>query len=216
MNKDLARDAIQAALQCNWEKALELNCEILEQEPTDIDALNRLAKAYSELGDLSEAQECARKVLAVDPINPIAAKSLERYSLLKGYPNGKPKSNLTFGSNIFLEEPGKTKTVLLLHLGDFQTLLELDSGQEVFLSPSQHRVSIITEEGKYIGRLADDLASRLIYLIKNGNEYRVFIKSVLTNEVKIFIKETKRGRVLALTTTFPLERKPSASEAANN
>ena len=50
-------EAINAALESNWEKALELNKHLLEKYPNDIGAMNRLAKALSETGALVEAKK---------------------------------------------------------------------------------------------------------------------------------------------------------------
>src|SRR5260221_12334798 len=79
----LQKKAIDAALSCNWQQALELNLEIIKQEPNSIECLNRLAKAYLELGNLKESQKFYKDVLDLDPYNSIAQKNLKKISLYK-------------------------------------------------------------------------------------------------------------------------------------
>ncbi|MFN8536080.1 MAG: hypothetical protein U0232_01215 [Thermomicrobiales bacterium] len=49
------QQAQQLAMNGEWEAAIELNQEILEAAPNDVQALNRLGKAFSELGRYSES-----------------------------------------------------------------------------------------------------------------------------------------------------------------
>ena len=63
-----------------------------------------------------------------------------------------------------------------------------------------------TEDGKYIGRLPDDLSARLRKLIELGNKYQVIVKSVNTHEVKILIRETFRVPSLKDVPSFSTER----------
>ena len=62
MNK-LAQKAISAALNGNWELAENLNKQILKKNSKDIDALNRLARTYIELGKINKAKGASKKVL---------------------------------------------------------------------------------------------------------------------------------------------------------
>ena len=200
MNSDLAQEAITYALKGNWKDAVKANLEILKENLKDVDALNRLAKAYAELGNFKKAKVASLKVLKIDPLNTIALKSITKLQNLSAF--DAPISGSTEPEN-FLEEPGKTKIVTLVHLGDPNVLCKLYSGDKLKIEPHGHRVSIVTLDAKYIGRLTDDLASRLRKLIKLGNEYEAFIKSVDPNDVKTFIRETKRVKSLENFPSFP-------------
>jgi len=57
MNEDLAQKAIAAAVKANWKDAIDLNKQILKDDPKDVDALNRLARAFSEMGEIIKAQK---------------------------------------------------------------------------------------------------------------------------------------------------------------
>lgn len=200
---DLAQQAIYNALSCEWVKAVNVNEEILKENPSDVDALNRLARAQAELGKFKKARETAKKVVKLDPFNTIALKSISKWkNMQKGenYPSSPTKAQ------IFLEEPGKTKIISLLHLGSVKILASLDAGDEVFLNTHSHRVSVTLPDGKYIGRLPDNLSAHLRKLIKMGNDYQIFIKSVTFSEVKVFIRETNRSPKLTDIPSFSSEK----------
>src|SRR3989344_4236153 len=114
MQNDLAQKAISAAISGNWENAVEINQKILQIDKENIDALNRFAKAYSELGNIVKAKSVSSKVLGLDPYNKIANKCIERW---KGLKQGESVRSHGVTGNLFIEEPGKTKIVSLINLG---------------------------------------------------------------------------------------------------
>jgi len=203
MSEESAQLAIQAALAGKWEEAIEINKKILKEDPQDIDSLNRIARAYAEIGNIDKAKATAKKVLKLDLFNTIAAKSLKKW---KGVRSGDSIRSKTTSAEAFLEEPGKTKIVPLLHLGDKITIASLDSGDELDIKPHGHRIALATLDGKYVGKLPDDLSARLRMLIKHGNEYQVLIKSIEPTCVRVFIRETKRTPKLADTNSFSTEK----------
>lgn len=215
----LAQKAIEEAIRGNWKEAVRLNEQIVEEDSKNREALNRLARAYSELGKINKSIASYKKVLRIDPYNSIAQKALTRLKELTNYQisnsngtnKGDQNSSHIFARNIanlFIEEPGKTKSVTLLHLGAVKLLAILDAGQKVDLVPHLHRVSVMTLSGEYIGRLPDDLASRIIKLTRKGNSYFTYIKSISSDCVKIFIREDKRSPSISDTPSFPLTEKP--------
>lgn len=204
MYDNLARRAILAALSSDWQTALETNLTILTEETEDIGALNRTARAYLQLGDLENANLYSQKVLVIDPLNPIADKCLTRCGLLQSNKTYIGKGAQTY--DIFLEVPGKTKIVSLINICEPSILAQLDAGYNVDLVAKTRRVVVTTPAEVYIGRLPDDLATRIIYFIKNGNEYNSFIKSISESDVKVFIKETKRAEGLSRVPSFPARR----------
>lgn len=203
MEQSLVQKAVEAALSGKWKEATQFNSLLIKENPKDIDALNRLARAYSELGNLKKAKTLAEKVLKIDPFNSIATKALNKW---KGLKSGQSISTRPASPEAFLEEPGKTKTVSLINLGDPRLLAKLDSADEVKLTPHSHRVSVITPDGKHIGRLPDDVSARLRNLIKNGNIYQVLIKSIEPDDVKVFLREITRGRLAGDVKSFPTEK----------
>lgn len=184
----LKTQAIQIALNGNWEEAAKLNIEILKETPDDTEALNRLAFALSALGNTKEAKEAYERVLSIDPLNPIAARGIKKLTISRS--SSMPTH---LGSTMFLEESGKTKIVTLLNTAPAKIVQSLQIGQTVILSKKRMKIFVLDENKEYLGVLPDDLAKRLIKFIDGGNIYETYIKSANDHGVTIFIKEAKRA-----------------------
>lgn len=194
MYQDLARKAIQAALSQNWETATSINQEILQKNPQDIDALNRISQAYMRRGLFGKATKASEKVKNIDPLNTIANKCQERCEALKGKKVLESRiGDLKRLQNLFIEIPGHTRIVSLINICEASSLATLNPGQEVMMQPRQRRVVITTIEDDYIGKIPDDLSIRIISFYDEGREYKSHIKSVNRADVKIFIRDISPG-----------------------
>jgi len=191
---DINLQAINAALLCNWKDAESLNLQILKSHPKNTDALNRLAYALYQQGKLEDSKKTYKKVLKIDKYNQIAAKNLQKVSLLKKLPI-KKDAHLSprIHPSLFLEEPGKTKTASLINTAPFSLLSTLAIGEEVFFFPKRFSIEVRDGEKRYIGALPDDLSFRLLRLLKEGNTYRIMIKSIGMNALAVFIREIERN-----------------------
>lgn len=211
----LAQAAITAALTNNWPEAVKINKKIVTHQNNDVEALLRLARAMTCLGQTPKAQRIYKKVLAIDPYNLIAIKNLEKLAKTKrsfasqngngANHNGNGKTVISADLNItqvFLYEPGKTKTVNLLNLASPQVLATLSCGDPVNLNPKNHAITITSLDDTYLGAFPDDLAHRLIALIAAGNKYHAYIKSTTTKILTVFIKETERSSKFANQPSF--------------
>lgn len=196
---DLPQTAIQAALRGKWEKAIKINENILKNNPQDTPTLNRLAHAYLKKGETKKAKRIYKQVLKIDRSNLIAQRNLEKLESFRILGSKKTKA----ARPSFLEEPGKTKTLSLVKLATPSKLAQLDIGEELVLNPKKRGISITDQSGQYLGALPDDLATRLLYLIKRGNQYQVFTKLVEKNRLIVFIKETFRDQKNQNTPSFP-------------
>jgi tetratricopeptide (TPR) repeat protein len=186
----LKNQAIQTALQGDWNSAISLNQQILQEEPENIDALNRLAFAHATLGNIDEAKNFYQKVLDLDMQNPIATKNLKRLSSF----NGKPPAPAIYKmNNIFIEEPGKTKVIELLNIADQKATSHLHCGEELQLQVKRMKIFVLDNEKQYIGMLPDDTSKRLIDFIQGGNVYEAYVKTVDEHKVTVFVKETVRS-----------------------
>jgi tetratricopeptide (TPR) repeat protein len=185
----LKNQAIQTALEGNWQEAIVINKSLIHENPEDVDALNRLALAYTIMGKVREAKSTYQKVLLLDSLHPIALRNLKRLKD-KGLNLTGIKTNSSI-NNKFLEEPGKTKVVELVNIAQPNIVEALRTGQ--FLELSIKRLKIFAlEEQQYIGVLPDDIAKRLIKFMKNGCKYEAYVKSANQHKVTIFIKEIKK------------------------
>jgi len=200
----LEEQAVKAALTQNWSKAIEINKKILTCAPQDIATLNRLGRAYWEVGKITQAIQSYKKVLKFDSLNPIANKNLKR--LAKGGQTKKAKEKkIPFipSGNIFLEEPGKTKVVKLMRLATPNVLVQLDNADQVELILKKRSIVILNANGQYLGSIPDDLSIRLIKFIKGGNQYQAFVKSIDHQRLEIFIREVSRSKKFTNNPSFP-------------
>lgn len=200
MDTTLAQKAISLALAGNWQEALKINLEILSITHEDTDALNRLARCYSETGEIDKAVATTQKVLKIDPDNTIAQKCIFKW---KAFKPSESNSSPAPSGEVFLEESGKTKMITLVNTGDQNVFANLDSGDEVKLAAFAHRVSVVDNAGRYIGRLPDDIAARLKNMIKKGNKYQTLIKSIDLKDVTVLIRELENKTGIS---SFPPEK----------
>lgn len=181
------QQAVQYALVGNWELAVEQNLAILDEVPDNLASLNRLARAYTELGQKDAAKTVYQKVLEIDKYNPIALKNL------KLLPHQKVGiDSLDISKEDFIEELGLTKAVLLIKVADRATLLSLVCKQLLKLTPKARLMALMTMENVYVGCLPDDLSLKLKSLIDHGYVYTVCLKTASDNTATVFIREIKR------------------------
>ena len=83
LRRQRSKQAIALAMEGRWQEAVAANRSIIESFPEDVDAYNRLGRAYLELGEYSQAREAYRQAVELDPYNAIAKKNLQRLSYLK-------------------------------------------------------------------------------------------------------------------------------------
>ncbi len=195
--------AIFAAIAGDWEKAVQINTQLLKSSPNDTDCLNRLGKALLELGEKEKAISVFRKVLKISKYDTIAQKNIDRANASKPSTKKKDQQSKTLVTN-FLEEPGKTRLVTLVNVNSASTLLKLSFGDAIKLSPKRHTVVVSDQNDTYIGAIPDDLGHRLSVLIVGGNLYDGLIKSISKNSVIVFLREVSRAKKFRTTPSFPV------------
>lgn len=194
-SSNIHHQAISAALEARWDDALKLNKKIVKLDPQSVDALARLARAYMEMGRFNLAKKYYNEALKYDPYNPIASKNLKIIKSFKS--NGQPKNGNGHGklsSSLFLQEPGKSKIINLLKVAEPQKLSQAYCGMQVGAAVKNRKITIVDEEGTYLGVLPDDICHHLMRLLKGGNKYEFFIKSVRVNSLSLLIRETFRSK----------------------
>jgi len=197
------QEAIESALQNNWEKAILLNKELLKDYPEDVNVLNRLGHAYAELGQVNKASSTYKQILEIDPYNDLAKRNLERLSTLRRT-NLKAKEDKTpLDPDAFIEEPGKTKTISVVDLAMTKVLITLRIGDSVILSPSKKTVSVISENNLRLGKLEPYWGEQIAAAIALGSRFNAIVKAIKvgkdsqTSTLSIFVREIKRSPKLA-------------------
>lgn len=198
MNTPLKTLAIESALKNEWNDAISYNEQLLAENPKDIDALNRLGFALMKSGDYKKAKEIFDKILSLDNSHPIALKNVKRLETVSKMKNSTSNSSGLNTSNhqrtsLFIEEAGKTKTLLLKNVADRKTLSVLEPGDEVTLIIKRSKIFVQNMKKDYIGMLPDNISTRLITFMKGGNEYQACVKACDDKTVTIFMKEIKKS-----------------------
>jgi hypothetical protein len=196
----LVKQAVSLAMKGSWDLAVEANQRILKSVPEDIETLNRLGKAFSELGRIPEAKKVFEHVLLLAPHNSIARKNIRRLA------NTETASRMATNERqplSFLEESGKTISTSLHSLNSNEFLLKTTPGHTLAIEPSGATVKIMDNDGSHVGQLDGKLASRLARLIAGGNRYDIVVTGVGDNTISVFIREVFRHPGQAHSVSFP-------------
>ena len=116
LRRQSSKQAIALAMQGRWREAVAANKSLIESFPNDVDAYNRLGRAYMELGEYSLAKEAYERAIELDPYNTIAKKNLHRLSHLGEATAGSEGGSDKVEPQQFIEEIGKAGVVNLYHL----------------------------------------------------------------------------------------------------
>lgn len=204
--------SVEAAITLHWEDAIELNKKIIKIDKENLSAYLRNGFAYLQLNNTEQAKKYYRKVLKIQPKNQVAIENLERIKILeskKDRKNGVEKINIK--PNLYIEIPGKTKTVTLVNNGQKNVLAKLMVGQEVIIKIKKRKVEVRTQANEFIGNMPDDLSRRLIFFIKAKSKYLTYIKEASLTRVVVFIKEEMKGKTITNYISFPFNVQKSIS-----
>lgn len=190
--RQLAQQAIVLAVQSRWEEAAEANRQIVEVAPEDAEAYNRLGKAYTELGRVADARQAYENALRADPANLIAQRNLERLSRISESEAADlaKKASRKLDPRFFMEETGKTALVMLESRAQPEVLATVTAGEQVNLEQQDGQLLVTTADGTTLGRVDEQLSTRLSRLIQTGNQYQAGVVGVDDNGVRIIIRET--------------------------
>lgn len=199
----LEKQAIEAAISADWEKAIKYNHEIIKQDKKNADAHLRLGFAFMQDGNINDARKYYKKALALLPGNRTAQDNLEKIKILETKKIHKSK-DVNLNPYLFLDIPGKTKTVTLVNCGQKSVLARLAIGQKLSMIVKKRRVEVRTMDDDYIGCLPDDISKRLTIFIKAGSVFSAYTKETSLKHASVFLKEEKKGRRVAKYMSFPV------------
>ncbi|GCE12548.1 tetratricopeptide repeat protein [Tengunoibacter tsumagoiensis] len=189
MKKQWTELAVKLAQEGQWAEAVNVNKNIINLFPSEPDALNRLGKAHSELGQYTEARQAYSQTLKYSPDNIIAKKNLDRLALMPDTvrtgvaPTGVAPTGVDL--QIFIEETGKSGVTELINLAPSSMLVRIGAGDKVNLHADGHRLLVKNAAGDYIGQVEPRLANRLIGFIAKGNRYGAAILIPLQGVIRI-------------------------------
>jgi len=182
--------AIDLAMQGKWREAVDINNTIISNFPTDVDAHNRLGRAYLELGEYIPAREAYGKALKLDPYNSIAKKNLERMSRLEAAAVTAEADSRTAAPQSFIEEVGKAGVVKLSRMAPPEVLVKMVAGDKVYLRIEGASLFVENGRGEYLGEIEPRHALRLIKLMFGGNKYSAAVVSASEQKITVIVRET--------------------------
>ena len=189
LKRKASQEAIALAMQSRWQEAVAVNQRIVESFPTDIDAYNRLGRAFIELGDFARAKEAYGRALELDSNNVIAERNLHRLSLLAESQMPVKEERREVAPNLFIGDMGKSGVVNLQNLAPQEVLARMTAGNQVYLEVRGQQLVVQNEGGEYLGRVDPQYGFRLAKLIEGGNQYTAAIVSLDNDRAKVLIRE---------------------------
>ncbi|TET17932.1 MAG: tetratricopeptide repeat protein [Dehalococcoidia bacterium] len=197
------KQAIALAMQGWWREAAVANKSLIESFPNDVNAYNRLGRAYMELGEYSRAEEAYSRAIELDPYNVIARRNLERLSHLGEAMVGLQGDSEKVEPQHFIEETGKAGVVNLYRLGPPAILAKMVAGDRVYLKIDGSSLVVENAHGEYLGQVEPKHGQRLIKLMEGGNKYTAAIISLTEGMVTVIVREVYQDPSQAGRLSFP-------------
>lgn len=197
-----SKEAIGLAMQGRWQEAVDVNQEILSNFPRDVDAYNRLGRAYMELGQYARSIEAYNRTVEIDPYNAIANRNLRRLADMDQSESEEVDTDHV-APHHFIEEIGKSGTVVLYDLGPKEKRARMVAGDNVVLKVDGTGLLVENKRGEYMGRVEPKTAQRLGRLITGGNQYSATIVRAKVDTMSVIIRETYQDPSQAGKLSFP-------------
>jgi hypothetical protein len=203
LKRQRSKQAVVLAMQGRWREAISTNREIIDSFPNDVEAHNRLGRAFLELGMYTQAKEAYGHSMELDPYNTIAKKNLQRLSHLGETSVNSNQDSYTAEPHHFIEELGKSGVVDLVNLGLPEILARTAAGDRVNLKISRSSLLVENSRGEYLGQVDPRHGQRLTKLIEGGNEYTAAIISSVVDKITVIIREVYQDSSQAGQLSFP-------------
>ena len=205
---NLGKEAVKAALKGEWERAAELNRAVLELNPNDCEASNRLAKALMELGDYTEARQILETLRVRAPGNNIARKNLARLEQLQTGGGDPPVAGRSAAGDdglpgMFIAESGKSCTTILEKPAVASAMATVSAGDVVALNLRGEGVAVTARDGGYLGTIERRLGRRLHRLMVAGNQYAAAVVGTDAEGISVILRETRQHPTLRHVVSFP-------------
>jgi hypothetical protein len=197
-----SKDAIDLAMQAHWQEAVDVNKEIIESFPEDVDTFNRLGRAYMELGHYAQAKEAYRRSVKLDPYNAIANRNLRRLNDLKETVKAVVETDKVEPQQ-FIEEIGKAGVVALNDLAPKEKRALTVAGDKAVIKINGSSLAVENGRGEYLGKVEPKHAQRLIRLMLGGNKYSAVVVKSTAERMTVMVRETYQHPSQAGKLSFP-------------
>lgn len=216
LKQQRSKQAVALAMQGQWREAIAANKTIIDSYPNDVEAYNRLGRAFIELGEYPQAREAYQRAMELGPYNTIAQKNLRRLEHLGEAPVGTEGGSPKAEPQHFIEEIGKAGIVNLLNLAPKEILATVISGDRVELKIEGNNLNVENRPGEYLGQVEARHAQRLVKLMIGGNKYSAAIVSASEEKTTVIIREEYQDPSQVGQLSFPprglKSLRPSATE----
>lgn len=204
MRKQLSDQAVKLAVNSRWGEAANVNRDYIRLFGDEPEAWNRLGKALTELGQVTEARKSYGRSIELDPTNTIARRNLDRLAMMKdtAVASAAPSQ---LDTRLFVEETGSS-TVARLQATDAALVELLDAGDLVELRVQGNAVNVHNTNGEYVGMVEPRIGLRLAQLMPTGNEYAAAIVTIQGGEPRVVIRETFKSPANIGKVSFPQSR----------
>jgi tetratricopeptide (TPR) repeat protein len=206
--RTLADQAIAAALESDWQRAADLNKQILDVAAEDVEARNRYGRALLELGKLEDARAAYQEVLKAYPHDPIALRQLARIAILMEDKRKPDATRSKTQTRLFIEDMGKTGILRLVNPASPHVIARYSPGAEVELREQEGLLAVHARDGALLGFLEPKVGRRLIELIRAGNEYVVAIVTNDQTNPRVAVREIVQSHENAHRISFPGHHRP--------
>lgn len=199
----LSEQAVKLVTSNRWDDAVVANREILRLFGDDSQTYNRLGKALSEVGQITEARSAYARSIELDPTNTIARRNLDRLASQKDSVAASATPS-QLDTRLFVEESGKA-SVATLQAVDADRVKLLDPGDLVALEAQGNAVNVVTQAGEYIGMVEPRVGLRLSRLMAGGNKYSAALVTS-TGAIRVMLRETFQHASQVHRVSFPQAR----------
>src|SRR5919201_4700949 len=199
----LADQAVAAALEADWARAVDLNQKIIEAAPDDVEARNRLGRAYIEQGKIEEAKASFAEVLKAEPYNSIALRGQQRATQLLDHKSKAFTTKTKTQPRLFIEDMGKTGILRLINPAPAHILARYSVGSECELREQEGLLAVHATDGELLGFLEPKVGRRLIDMIRTGNQYVAALVSNDQANARVAIREVLQSAENASRISFP-------------
>lgn len=203
VRKQMSDQAVKLAVASKWAEAASINRDFLRMFGDEPEAWNRLGKAQTELGQVTDARKSYGKAIELDPSNTIARRNLDRLASMKDTAVAAAAPS-QLDTRLFVEESGSS-TVATLQATNAELVELLDAGDLVELQVQGNAVNVMNVKGDYVGMVEPRIGLRLSQLMTTGNEYAAAIVTT-QGEPRVVIRETFQHASNIGKVSFPQSR----------